>query len=256
MINYPWTDFNKTNLSWIMKTLKKLEPAAQMVEDSQAALTEAQRVASEAQQTAEVAAAAVESVTDDAAEAIQTANEAMEIAQQAAAATIADGSVSWIKLDSGVQTRITTAGNDATSAITTAENAARTAQNAGNNAAQAQQGAAVATITANQALAKAEEALNQSWADWVRYANIGGSGTSLERSVSTPVCHELLLLFYDLNAPNRRQSMVIPYQAVTLGSNFYEAYITGINVEVFVSQSVIGFESSGTPTGSVVIYTR
>lgn len=35
---FPYTDFNKTNLDWIMRELKKLAPAVGMVEDAAATL--------------------------------------------------------------------------------------------------------------------------------------------------------------------------------------------------------------------------
>lgn len=42
---FPYTTFNQVNLDWIMRTIKKLEPAATMVEEADAALQEAQQTA-------------------------------------------------------------------------------------------------------------------------------------------------------------------------------------------------------------------
>lgn len=83
---FPYTSFNQINLDWIMRTLKKLEPAATMVEDATATLEQAQAAAESAQETADEAAATVATVTEQAAEAIETANEAQSIAQQTASA--------------------------------------------------------------------------------------------------------------------------------------------------------------------------
>lgn len=46
---FPYSDFNKINLDWIMKQLQKLAPAAELVEQSAAALEQAQATAESAQ---------------------------------------------------------------------------------------------------------------------------------------------------------------------------------------------------------------
>ena len=69
---FPYTSFNQINLDWIMKTLKKLEPAATLVEEAAATLEEAQQTAAEAQETAELAQETVSTVTVQAAAAVAT----------------------------------------------------------------------------------------------------------------------------------------------------------------------------------------
>lgn len=83
---FPYSDFNKVNLDWIMRELKKLAPAVGMVEEAAATLEQAQAAAESAQETADEAAATVETVTAQAAAAVETANEAKSIAQQTAGA--------------------------------------------------------------------------------------------------------------------------------------------------------------------------
>ena len=117
---FPYTSFNQVNLDWIMRTIKKLEPAATMVEEADATLQEAQQTAAAAQATATAAQTAVNTVTAQAAHAVETAEEAKEIAQQAASATIADGSVTKVKLSEELQDEIDTAGTTAANALSAA----------------------------------------------------------------------------------------------------------------------------------------
>lgn len=171
---FPYTSFNQINLDWIMRTLKKLEPAATLVEDAAATLAEAQQTAAEAQETAEAAQDAIGSVTAQAAAAVITANEAKDIAQQAASATIADGSVTRVKLGSDVTGELDQLGTDVAAAQQTGTNAlgaagvaqqmanqAQTAAVSANTAAQqASTDAAAASTQASQAAADATSALN------------------------------------------------------------------------------------------------
>lgn len=188
IFKFPSTNFNEINLTWIMKTIKALEPAADMVQESQAALEAAQATAAAAQATATAAQAAVDTVTAQAEEALDTAAEALETAQQAASGVIGDGSVTRIKLSTEVRGELdglrddldettTTANNafsgaavaqqmanqalntalaansSAQAAATTAANAETTANNASSTASSASSTAATALTNANSALA-------------------------------------------------------------------------------------------------------
>lgn len=155
---FPYTSFNQVNLDWIMRTLKKLEPAATLVEDAAATLEEAQ-------QTAEAAQEAVDTVTAQAAEAVATAEEAKDIAEQAAQATVVDGSITRAKLATDVTDELDDLRTDVDAATTTANNAlsaAGVAQRLGTQAAQsaaaAQSGADAAQSSANTANSTAAQA--------------------------------------------------------------------------------------------------
>lgn len=165
---FPSTDFNKVNLDWIMKQLKKLAPAAELVEQSAAALEQAQQTAETAQETAAAAAAAVEEVTADAAAAVATANEAKEIAQQAASATIADGSVTMTKLASDVTSEINRINNLAIGAASSASGAQSTADNAlaeADSASAAAQSAQTSALAADTKAESAQSAAQSAQAD-------------------------------------------------------------------------------------------
>lgn len=151
---FPYTSFNQVNLDWIMRTLKKLEPAATLVEDAAATLAEAQ-------QTAEAAQEAVDTVTIQAAEAVATAEEALEIAEQAAQATLVDGSITRAKLATDVTGELDDLRTDVDAAATTASNAllaAGVAQRLGTQAAQAAAAAQSSADTANSAASQAGSA--------------------------------------------------------------------------------------------------
>ena len=158
---FPYTSFNQINLDWIMKTLKKLEPAATLVEDAAATLAEAQQTAAEAQETAEAAQDAIGSVTAQAAAAVITANEAKDIAQQAASAMIADGSVTRVKLGSDVTSELDQLGTDVAAAQQTGSNALGAAGVAQRLANQAQQTASSANTAAQSASEEASAAATQ-----------------------------------------------------------------------------------------------
>lgn len=158
---FPYTSFNQVNLDWIMRTLKKLEPAATLVEEAAATLEEAQQTSAEAQETAELAQETVSTVTVQAAAAVATAEEAKEIAQQAASATIADGSVTRIKLGSDVTGELDRLAEDVSSAQQTGSNALGAAGVAQQMANQAQQTASSANTAAQSASSEASAAATQ-----------------------------------------------------------------------------------------------
>lgn len=141
---FPYTSFNQVNLDWIMRTLKKLEPAATLVEDAAATLEEAQ-------QTAEAAQEAVDTVTTQAAEAVATAEEAKDIAEQAAQATVVDGSITRAKLATDVTDELDDLRTDVDAAKASAANALSAAGVAQQLGTQAVQSAAAAQASANDA---------------------------------------------------------------------------------------------------------
>lgn len=151
---FPRTDFNQINLDWIMLTIKKLVPAATMVEESQAALEQAQATAEAAQATADAAASTIGTVTEQAAEALETSAEALEVAQQAASGVIGDGAVTRIKLSTEVRGELDGLRSD----VDTAENSASMAMSA---ATTAQRQANDATALATSASAAAQSAATQ-----------------------------------------------------------------------------------------------
>lgn len=193
---FPYTTFNQVNLDWIMRTIKKLEPAATMVEEADATLQEAQQTAAEAQETAELAQETVSTVTVQVAAAVATAEEAKEIAQQAASATIADGSVTRIKLGSDVTGELDQLSTDVASAQQTGSNAlgaAGVAQQMANQAQQtaisantaaqsASENAAVAATQAETAAASAASALSQlsNKLTIIRVADATSAGTNYD----------------------------------------------------------------------------
>lgn len=231
---FPYTDFNKVNLDWIMRELKKLAPAADLVEQSAEALEQAQATAAAAQATATAAAAAVETVTTQAAEAVETAEEAKEIAQQAASATIADGSVTMAKLAQAVQDAITDAGEDAATALSAAgvaqqigNQAQQTATNAGADAAlalvnaenarqvgvAARTAAAAAQRTADQALAAAGTG-----AVWTYLTTLDSSDGTAKRATLPLSTKEVMLLIWDTLGPTYRASIYMPAAAFPTGN--------------------------------------
>ena len=154
---FPRTDFNQINLDWIMRTIKKLEPAATMVEESQAALEQAQATAEAAQATAAAAAATIGTVTEQAADALETSAEALEVAQQAASGVIGDGAVTRIKLSTEVRDELDGLRSDVDSASSSASmamSAATTAQRQANDA------TALATSASAAAQSAATQAAN------------------------------------------------------------------------------------------------
>lgn len=255
MFQYPSTNFNEINLNWIMETLKELEPAVGMISEAEAALLQANEVAAQAAQTATDANNAVSSVTALATAADTKADTAITIATQAASATIADGSVTIDKLSNDVQLIIEDADTNATAANGTANNALAVANSAAQSAGDAQQASTAAQQSANEAITKAEQALEMGFANWIRYANIGGSGLSLPHEVDTPLAKEYLVVFYTSQTANRRQTMTIPYAALALGTNYYWCEISGIVAAVKADASKFIFDDTS-PLGAAVIYIR
>lgn len=156
MFKYPHTDFEKINLDWILRKIRQLEPAIPMVEESAAIVARVEQTAKDAAKAAQSAQTAVATVTAVAQEAKDTAEEAKEIAQQAASATIADGSVTWPKLDTAIQTIISDNADRSTAASSAAAAAQRTANSASTAASTAQQTA----NSANTAAAAAQQTAN------------------------------------------------------------------------------------------------
>lgn len=166
MFKYPYTDFEKINLDWVLRKIKQLEPAIPLVAESATIVARVEQTANDAAQAAQSAQTAVATVTAVAQEAKDTAEEAKEIAQQAASATIADGSVTWPKLDNAVRTIISDNADRSTSASSAAalaQSAAKAAQTAADTA---QSTADKAQSTANAAQTTANNALALASATW------------------------------------------------------------------------------------------
>lgn len=240
---FPYSSFNQINLDWIMRTIKKLEPAATMVEEADATLQEAQQTAAAAQATATAAAAAVETVTAQAADAVETAEHALEVAQQAASATIADGSITKVKLSEELQDEIdtagttaanalsaagvaqqignqaqqaaTNAGSDAALALVNAENARQVGVSAQGTADQARTAAAAAQATADQALAAAGAG-----ASWSYLTTLDSSDGAVKRATLPLATKEVMLLLWNTLAPSYRSSIYMPAAAFPSGNQF------------------------------------
>ena len=147
MYNLPYTDFNKVNLDWIMRTLSSIKDSIPMIEGAVTVYQEAIDLVDTV--TADVATAlATAEGAQTAAEGAQTAAEgaqtAAEGAQTAAegAQTAAEGAQTAAE---GAQTAATQAALDSGTATLAANNANTSAINAASSAAEA---AASAAITA------------------------------------------------------------------------------------------------------------
>ena len=229
MFKFPYTDFNKINLGWIMEKITALEPAVDMVEQADAALQQANAVSAEALRVAGEADTAVSTVTAQAADAVNTANHALTVAEQAAAATIPDGTITKAKLVQTLQDQIdanTTnvgnalnaagaANNTATNAQTTANNAQSTATNALNTANSANTTAADALNIANQALAASGGGA------WTLAGNSTGSAVAVPSGA-----RELLFLIYVTGYGSYKASAVLPMNAVGAGGLLLEVPIS------------------------------
>lgn len=240
MFKYPYSNFNETNLDWIMKTVKGLEPALDMVEQADAALRAANEASAEALRVAGEADAAVSTVTAQAAAAVQTANEAKTTAEQAASATIADGSVTEPKLGSDVISRfetdeadIITADRKADAAQSTANNALgaagvaqRLANQANDNVVAATSTAAEASTTAAEAKQIAEQALAQSGGSVGNWILVG---TSTGAALNIPnVAKELCLVCWYSDSIAVTTTIYVPCAALTAsGAQFETANNTG-----------------------------
>lgn len=228
IFKFPATDFNKINLDWIMSKISALEPAVEMVQQADAALRLANETSAEALRVAGEADAAVSTVTAQAADAVATANDAITIAQQAASATIADGSVTEIKLGSDVIARfeadeanIVIADGKADSAQTTASNALSAAGVAQTLANQANSNAADANTTAAEAKTIAQQALAQAGGagDWILV------GTSTGATLNIPSnAKELCFVCWYSDTPGITSSFHVPYSNLgTSGQQFQVA---------------------------------
>ena len=220
MFKFPYTNFEKINLDWIMQKIKALEPAVDMVAQADAALKLANETSAEALRVAGEADDAVTSVTAQAAAAVQTANEAKTIAEQAAAATIPDGTIAKAKLVTSLQEQIdantTNAGNAllaAGGASNTATNAQNTANNAQSTATNALNIATDANSTAGDALAIANQALAASGGGaWTLAGNSTGSAITVPSGAK-----ELLFVAYLTGYGSYKGTAILPMNAVGAG---------------------------------------
>lgn len=282
---FPYTSFNQINLDWIMRTIKKLEPAATMVEEADATLQEAQQTAAAAQATATAAQAAVNTVTTQTSYAVETSEQALEVAQQAASATIADGSVTKVKLAQAVQDEIdtagttaanalsaagvaqqignqaqqaaTNAGSDAALALVNAENARQVGVSAQGTADQARTAAAAAQATADQALAAAGAG-----ASWSYLATLDNSDGATKSATLPLATKEVVLLLWDTMASSYRSSIYMPAAAFPSGSQFgywcqswYDTTgaLISKQLEVHYQDGVV-LQTSSTLTGCAIYY--
>lgn len=243
-VKFPYTNFEKINLDWIMQKIKALEPAVDMVSQADAALKLANETSAEALRVAGEADDAVTSVTAQAAAAVQTANEAKTIAEQAAAATIPDGTIAKVKLVQTLQDQIdsnTTNVGNALNAAGAANNVAVNAQNTANAAqlaaTNAKNTADSAANDATNALAIANQALSQSGAAaWVLAGNSTGS------SVTIPTgAREILIIAYVTGYGTYKGTAIVPVNSIPAGGmliqipisiaqgtiNMYGVYVTG-----------------------------
>lgn len=232
MFKYPYTDYNKINLSWIMEKISALEPAVDMVQQADAALQLANETSAEALRVAGEADAAIATVTAQAEEAVSTANDAITIAQQAASATIADGSVTEIKLGADVIARfeadeadIVTADGNATTALSAANDAYGAASVAQRLANQANSNAADANTTAAEAKSLAEQALAQSGGvgDWILVGTSTGSALNIPSAAK-----ELCFVCWYSDSTSVTSTMHVPCSFLTtIGNHFEVANNTG-----------------------------
>ena len=229
MFKFPYSNFNETNLDWIMKTVHSLEPAVDMVEQATAALQQANDTSAEALRVANEADNAVATVTSQAAYAVQTADDAKSIAQQAASATIADGSITESKLGSDVIDRFEA---DETAIQNNASNIQTVDTKAGNAisaAGTAQTMANQASAAAAEALSKAEQALSQATGSgpWILAGNSVGSAVAVPTGAK-----ELLILAYITGYGTYKASTVVPVNAIPAGGCL-------IQIPIAVSQGSI-----------------
>ena len=220
MYKYPWTDFNKINLGWIMEKIAALEPAVDLVNQADAALQAANEASAEALRVAGEAQDTVDTVTNQASAAVQTANEAKTIAEQAAAATIPDGTITKAKLVTTLQDQIDANTTNAGNALLAAGGASNTATNAQNTANNAQSTATNALNTANAANATAGDALaiaNQALAatgsgGWTLAGNSTGSAIAVPSGAK-----ELLFVAYLTGYGSYKGTAILPMNAVGAG---------------------------------------
>ena len=258
---FPYTNFEKINLDWIMQKIKALEPAVGMVSQADAALQLANETSAEALRVAGEADSTVATVTAQAAAAVETANDAKTIAQQAASGVIGDGSVTEIKLGADVISRfetdesnISAAAGTATAAQTTATNALSAAGVAQQLANQANNTAATANSTAGEALTKAEQALAA--------ASVGSTvWTKLSNFTINPInfpatFQNLLFVMYARDMPSFKTTVVIPKDMLPDSGTIYVTdviYGNGNNIPIGVTISKTQYTGSNSP-GSVITY--
>lgn len=198
LFKYPYTNFNESNLDWLLKKMGELEPAVSMVQDALPLLTEARETAAEAALLAETAQATVDTVLDDAQSAQTVAQNANAVAQ--VANTNAATALERVEYSKTV----------AESAAESAASAVETANNASTLASAAQSNSALAVQTATTANGVATAALNRgSW----KYAGtmVYTTALALPSDPSGATWNELLLIHYLDGAPAaERITAVIP----------------------------------------------
>lgn len=238
LFKYPYTSFEKINLDWVLRKIKALEPAIPLVEQSAAIVEEVHTTAQEAAEAASSAQQAVAAVTALAEQANETAEEAKDIATQAASATIADGSVGWVKLGTDVQQVIEGNVSRSTTAATNAALAQQAANNAQQTATSAQSTADTAQSTANTALSTAnsvQNAISGKADKWIFAANLSaGASITLPASAMCVLCE----------AVDNRSSITFIASTVYYmdlnGTAFVNVpvYDAGLTNAIFVSTSI------------------
>lgn len=250
MFKFPYTDFNKINLGWIMEKIAALEPAVDMVEQADAALRAANEASAEALRVAGEAEDAVDTVTDQAAAAVQTANEAKTIAEQAAAATIPDGTITKAKLVTTLQDQIDANTTNAGNALLAAGGASNTATNAQNTANNAQSTATNALNIANSANTTAADALNI--ANQALAASGGGggwtlAGTSTGSAISVPNGARELLFVAHPNGMNYYGTAILPLSVVPAGGMLIQITIAIADAGTQYAYGIYVTPSSASP---------
>lgn len=246
LFKYPYTNYEKINLDWVLRKIKALEPAIPLVEQSAAIVEEVHETAQEAAAAAESAQHAVTSVTALAEQANETAKEAKDIATQAASATIADGSVGWVKLGTDVRQVIEGNVSRSTTASTNAALAQQTATNAQSAATAAQSMADAAQSTANTAQSTAnnvQNAISGKADKWIYAAALSaGASITLPASATCVLCE----------AVDNRSSITF------IASTIYYMDLNGtafVNVPVYDSDFANAiFVSASITAGKVVTF--
>ena len=249
IFKFPYTNFEKINLDWIMQKIKALEPAVDMVSQADAALQRANEVSDEALRVAGEADTAVSTVTAQAEAAVNTANHAIDVAEQAAAATIPDGTITKAKLVQTLQEQIDSNTTNVGNALLAAGGASNTATNAQNTANNAQSTATNALNIANAANSTAGDALtiaNQALA-----ASGGGSwtlaGTSTGSAVSVPNGARELLFVAHPNGMVYYGTAILPLSVVPAGGMLIQIPIAIADAGTQYSYGIYVTPSSASP---------
>ena len=193
MFKFPYTDFNKLNLNWILRKLSELEPAIPMVQQASTILGDAIHMNQQTQSM-------MTGIQDALNEAVNRSIAASSLAARAnETAHIADQ-----KADSAVTTA-SGAGANANLAYEAATTALETANNASTLAAGANSNAGLAYQTATEAAATAAAALSKT--TWSYHGTLTTSGALLLPSEWT----EIMLVLYLSGSPSvSKQSLIVP----------------------------------------------